>query len=108
MPEISEGKVEQQLRKAAEIRKRMVDTAYSPHDDLDGEATMPISRQCPTKVLSWLDWLEADYAALVQARIHGARWKLICWRFGISRATAHRRWRRSLRSIARRLQEDRL
>jgi DNA-directed RNA polymerase specialized sigma24 family protein len=90
VPEISETEVEQQLRKASEI----VDTAYFPHDDL-----------YPTKVLSWLDCLEADDAALVRARIEGARWKLICWRFGISRATAHRRWRRSLRLIRKRLQE---
>jgi len=106
LPEISEAEVEQQLRDAANVKKRTVDIACSAHDALDGDLIMPIGTQFPTKVLSWLDGLEADDAALVRARLEGARWKLICWRFGISRATAHRRWHRSLRSMARRVQED--
>ena len=108
MPEISEAEVEQQLRRAVIIRKRIVDTAHSPREEFDGDLVMPTNAKSDVSALAWLDWLDADDAALVQARIHGARWKLISWRFGISRATAHRRWRRSLRSIARRLQEDRL
>jgi hypothetical protein len=103
LPEISEAEVEQQLRDAANVKKRTVDIACSPHDALDGDLIMPIGTQFPTKVLSWLDWLEVEDAALVRARIQGARWKLICWRFGISRATANRRWRHSLDLIARRL-----
>ena len=108
MPEISEAQVEERLRAAAALNMRLLEPMRPSHDVLDGELNMTIGTQCPNEFLSWLDWLDADDAALVQARIHGARWKLISWRFGISRATAHRRWRRSLRLIARRLQEDRL
>jgi hypothetical protein len=50
--------------------------------------------------LSWLDWLEPEDAQVVQARVAGAPWKLICWRFGIGRATAHRRWTYGLAMIA--------
>ena len=52
------------------------------------------------EALSWLEWLDEEEADLVTARLEGARWKLICWRFGISRPTAHRRWRHALRLIA--------
>jgi hypothetical protein len=50
--------------------------------------------------LAWLRWLDPDDAALVVARLDGAPWKLICWRFGISRPTADRRWRYALALIA--------
>jgi hypothetical protein len=56
-----------------------------------------------TEALHWLDWLHGEDAALVQARLEGARWKMICWRFGISRPTAYRRWRYALGLIAWRL-----
>ncbi len=55
------------------------------------------------EALAWLRWLEADDAALVRARLAGAPWKSICWRFGISRPTADRRWRYALALIAWRL-----
>jgi Domain of unknown function (DUF6362) len=55
------------------------------------------------EALSWLRWLERDEVALVEARIEGASWKAICFRFGISRPTADRRWRCALRLIAWRL-----
>jgi hypothetical protein len=52
------------------------------------------------EALSWPRWLKAEYAKLVRARADGTPWKLICWRFGVARATAHRRWRYALRLIA--------
>jgi len=55
------------------------------------------------EALAWLRWLEPDDAALVRARLAGAPWKSICWRFAISRPTADRRWRYSLALIAWRL-----
>ena len=55
------------------------------------------------EALAWLRWLKPEHAKLVWARAEGAPWKLICWRFGIARATAHRRWRYGLSLIAYRL-----
>jgi len=52
------------------------------------------------EALSWLRWLEPDDADLVRARLSGAPWKSICWRFDISRPTADRRWRYALALIA--------
>ena len=42
-------------------------------------------------------------AADLWARADRTPWKAICWRFGISRATANRRWQYGLRLIAWRL-----
>jgi hypothetical protein len=55
------------------------------------------------EALGWLRWLEPEDAKLVWARIEGAPWKSICWRFGIGRATAHRRWQYGLCLVAWRL-----
>jgi hypothetical protein len=52
------------------------------------------------EALAWLRWLEPNDAALVRARVAGAPWKSICWRFGISRPTADRRYRYGLALIA--------
>lgn len=51
------------------------------------------------EALAWLRWLEPNDAALVRARVAGAPWKSICWRFGISRPTADRRYRYGLALI---------
>lgn len=51
---------------------------------------------------------KAQHANLVWARVEGTSWKLICWRFGVSRATAHRRWQYGLSLIAYRLNGRRL
>ena len=53
-------------------------------------------------------WSKAEYAKLICARAEGTSWKLLCWRFGIARATAHRRWRYALSLIAYRLNGRRL
>ena len=55
------------------------------------------------ETLVWLRWLEAEDAKLVWARSDRTPWKAICWRFGIGRATAHRRWQYGLSVIAWRL-----
>jgi hypothetical protein len=55
------------------------------------------------ETLTWLRWLEADDAKLVWMRADRTPWKAICWQFGISRATAHRRWQYGLSVIAWRL-----
>lgn len=55
------------------------------------------------EALLWLRWLEVEDAKLVWARVDGARWKAVCWQFGISRAAAHRRWQYGLALIVWRL-----
>ena len=55
------------------------------------------------EALLWLRWLDAEDAKMVWARSDGTSWKAICWRFGISRATANRRWQYGLCLIAWRL-----
>src|SRR5690606_41878627 len=51
----------------------------------------------------WLRLLEPELGKLVWARASGTEWKPICWRFGSSRATAHRRWEYGLAVIVWRL-----
>ena len=55
------------------------------------------------EALTWLRWLGPDDADILRARLEGVPWKLICWRFGISRPTAHRRYDYALSVIAWRL-----
>ena len=55
------------------------------------------------ETLNWLRWLQPDDSKLVWSRAERTPWKPICWRFGISRATAHRRWQYGLSVIALRL-----
>src|SRR5690606_29546714 len=52
------------------------------------------------EAFGWLLWLEPDDARLVWLRAEGVRWKPICHRLGISRATAWRRWAAALIVIA--------
>jgi hypothetical protein len=50
--------------------------------------------------ITWLKLLEPDDAKLAWTRAEGASQKAVCWRFGISRAIAHRRWGYGLCLIA--------
>ena len=107
--------VEERLRKAAAMREALssndteitsgaesigiiggigVTTAVAAGDSVVAEAA---------EALSWLSWLDPDDAGIVLARLEGAPWKSICWRFDISRPTADRRWRYALSLIAWRL-----
>jgi Tfp pilus assembly protein PilN len=66
----------------------------------------PASRDAISRMeetLGWLRWLDADDAKLAWARAERTPWKVICWRFGVGRATANRRWKYSLSLIAWRL-----
>lgn len=51
----------------------------------------------------WLLWLDSDDAKIVWLRAEGMRWKPICYRLGISRATAWRRWAAALITVSNRL-----
>jgi hypothetical protein len=55
------------------------------------------------ETFTWLTWLEPDDARIVWLRAEGVRWKPICWRVGLSRAAAWRRWVSALATIAKRL-----
>jgi hypothetical protein len=55
------------------------------------------------EALIWLSWLEPDDTRLVWLRACRVHWKLITWRFGVSRTTAWRNWVAALVSIASRL-----
>ena len=69
---------------------------------------MPVtaeSLKCVGQTREWLSWLDPLDAEIVRLRCSGSSWKPICWQLGISRATAHRRWKASLQRIAHRLPE---
>lgn len=51
----------------------------------------------------WLFWLEPEEARVVWLHAEGMRWKPICRRLGVSRATAWRWWATALIKISHRL-----
>jgi hypothetical protein len=97
--------------RTALVGERPVDELASPGDPegIGGIGVAPAGADGDdvvtdaTEALSWLQWLDPNDAALVVARLEGAPWKLICWRFGISRPTADRRWRCAFARITLRL-----
>ena len=114
--------VEERLVEAADVLKRLPEvrvqgyfslwpTIVPEFSDLVGREPRQLRRPSPSpeaisrmeQTMPWLRWLEPEDAKLVWARAEGSRWKLICWRFGISRATAHRRWQYALSLITWRL-----
>ncbi len=54
----------------------------------------------------WILWLETNEARVVWLRAEGVRWKPICRRLGVSRATAWRWWATALMRISHRLKTD--
>ena len=114
--------VEERLVEAADVMSRLPPVRVPGHfntwppvvvefADRVGQEPEPMRLPPPSpaaigrmeETLGWLRWLKAEHAKLVWARAEGAPWKQICWRFGISRATAHRRWRYALSLIVYRL-----
>ena len=55
---------------------------------------------------AWLFWLEPDEARVVWMRAERMRWKPICRRLGVGRATAWRWWATALIKISHRLTAD--
>lgn len=55
---------------------------------------------------TWLFWLEPDEARVVWLRAEGMRWKPICRRLGVSRATAWRWWATALIRISHRMRSE--
>jgi hypothetical protein len=56
--------------------------------------------------IAWLGWLSPDDARIVWMRAEGARWKQVCWRIGVARSTAHRRWAAALLTVAKNLEKN--
>jgi hypothetical protein len=107
--------IEERLRKAAALRETLVpcDAEFAAAGEsigiigVIGVADVGAASDAvvaeAAEALSWLHWLNPDDAGIVTARLDRAPWKAICWRFGISRPTADRRWRYALTLIAWRL-----
>ena len=121
MAEWTRTQVQDRLESAADVMRRLPGvkpqgyfSAWPEYlhgfaDKVGQEPEMTRPRPTPRDIsraeeaLLWLRWLETDDARLVWMRVSGHRWKPICWRLGISRATAHRRWEYALSVIAWRL-----
>jgi len=122
MAEWTREQVEERLIEAADVMKRLPEVRVQGYfslwpairesfADRVGAEPKRLKRPTPTReaidrmdeALPWLQWLEAEDAKLVWARVQGTPWKAICWRFGISRVTACRRYAYGLSVIAWRL-----
>lgn len=122
MAEWTREKVEDRLTEAADVLRRLPEQRIQGYfstwpqivhefSDLVGQEAPQLRRPPPLpdaisrmeESLPWLAWLEPEDGKLVWARAERTPWKPICWRFGISRATAHRRWEYGLSLIAWRL-----
>jgi hypothetical protein len=118
--------VEERLVEAAGVMKRLPEVKVPGyfstwpkivHDFADRveQEPEPLSRPRPSpeaisrmeQALDWLGWLEPVDAKIVWSRAEGTAWKMICYRFAISRATAHRRWQYALSVIAWQLNDKR-
>jgi len=79
--------------------------------DLVGQTPEPMKLPPPSAAaitrmeaaLEWMTWLEPEDSKLVWMRSERHQWKAICWRFGLSRATANRRFDYALSLITWRL-----
>jgi hypothetical protein len=117
------ARIEERLSEAADVMRRLpqvkVQGYFSTwpaifHDFADriGREPSRLKRPPPAPdaitraedALLWLRWLEVDESRLVWMRAEGARWREICQRFGIARATAHRRYAYALAVIMWRLE----
>jgi hypothetical protein len=116
VPAWTAGQVEGHLRKAIAVKAALVGErlgdalAVDRHSEGIGGIRSTSAEEGQDRIvtmaaeaMSWLRWLGPEDAAIVIARLEGAPWKLICWRFDISRPTADRRWRYALGLIAWRL-----
>jgi len=114
--------VEERIVEAAEVLKQLPPVRVRGYfstwpeiqrrfADMVGAEPVPMRRPPPSpaaisrmeEAITWNRFLERDDAHLMWARAEGLRWKEICYRFGVSRATAHRRWEYALSLIVWRL-----
>ena len=127
MTDWTRERVEERLCEAADVMRRLPPVRVQGYynlwpkvlhafSDLVGQEPPRLKRPPPSpeaisrmeEALDWLRWLEAEDGKLAWARAERTTWKMICWRFGIARATAHRRWEYALSVIAWRLNGRRL
>lgn len=115
MTEWTPARVEERLRKAVAVQVELSGKAgelSAEHTAAAGKGTIggigadADPGSCgdfvagAAEALSWLRWLEPTDAGIVLARLESAPWKAICFRFGVSRPTADRRYRYALALIA--------
>jgi Domain of unknown function (DUF6362) len=119
--------VEERLVEAADVMRRLPDVRAPGHfntwpkvlhefADLVSQAPPRLKRPPPSsdaisraeEALQWLRWLEGEDAKLVWARASNQPWKEVCWRFGVARTTAWRRWVIALCLIAMKLNGERV
>ena len=122
MAEWTPDEVEDRLIEAADVLRRLPEERVQGyfnvwpefvHDFADkvGQTPEPMRRPPPQaatitrmeEALEWIRFLAIDDGKLVWARAERTPWKAICWRFGIARATAHRRWQYGISVITLRL-----
>jgi hypothetical protein len=122
MPEWTRDMVEDRITEAAAVLRRLPPVRAAGYfgtwpeiqrteEELAAAAPTPLRLPPPgsaaisrmEEAITWNRFLERDDAHLMWARAEGARWKELCYRFGISRPTAHRRWEYALSVIVWRL-----
>ena len=118
MPEWSRDMVEERITEAATVLRRLPSVRVAGYfgtwpdiqrtaKELASAAPTPMRMPPPSstaisrmeEVITWNRFLERDDAHLMWARAEGGSWKELCYRFGISRPTAHRRWEYALSVI---------
>lgn len=117
MADWTRAQVEDRLESAAEVMRALPGVKPQGHfstwpqymhsfaDKVGQEPEMRRPRPSPRAIsqaeeaMLWLQWLEPELGKLLWARVSGTEWKPICWQFGISRPTAHRRFEYGLSVI---------
>ena len=122
MAEWTRDMIEERVVEAAGVLRRLPEPRVQgyfsawpeivrPKSDLVGAEPGPTRRPWPSpaaidrmeEAITWNRFLERDEAQLMWARAEGVTWKELCYRFGISRPTVHRRYGYALSVIAWRL-----
>jgi Domain of unknown function (DUF6362) len=122
MAEWTRDMVEERIAEAADVLKQLPPVRVRGYfgtwpeiqrrfADMVGAEPVPMRRPPPSaasitrmeEAITWNRFLERDDAHLMWARAEGTPWKHLCYRFAISRPTAHRRYDYALSVIVWRL-----